>query len=46
MKQILTNAFLEYTLVTQVHFVQTHRDHTYAHATVDIVGTERLVMVS
>ena len=46
MKQILTNALLEHHLVTSMHVVQTHRVHTHAHATVDIVGMERYVMVS
>jgi len=46
MKQILTNALQEHHLVTSMHIVQTDGVHTHALATVDIVGTERLVMVS
>jgi len=46
MTQILTNVLREHTLVMRMHFVQMHWVHTHANATVDIVGTERLVMVS
>ena len=46
MKQILTNALRGHRLVTPMLVVQTHRVHTHAHATGDIVVTERRVMVS
>ena len=46
MKQTLTNAPREHMLVTSMHVVQTHRVHTHANATVDIVGMEKLVLVS